>query len=98
MVKRNRELAFKFSQLDCMVCGSPHQVSGHHIISFGSRPDLDIEKNIIPLCWLCHREVHDNGLVFFVKKHGLENFLINRGFHFNAITRKWYLPVQESLI
>lgn len=77
--------------MDCEVCGSRHQVSGHHLISYKSRPDLDCERNMIALCFKHHREVHDIGLRRFAEKYELELTLIKRGFELNHITNKWFL-------
>lgn len=62
-------------------------VVGHHVISFGSRPDLDIAENMMPLCPQHHSEVHNMGTTRFVGKYGLRFYLIKKGFYFDE--GKW---------
>ena len=92
-LKRNKELAKKYSEMPCCICGSRKMVSGHHVISFKSRPDLDIDENIIPLCFKHHREIHDNGRNTFINKYAIQDMLFNRGFEFDTFTERWFLNV-----
>lgn len=85
---RDKKLAEAMSRKPCLVCSSTNSVVGHHILSFGSRPDLDNEQNVMPLCYMHHAEVHNIGLTSFVKKHSLSNEMTSRGFFFEL---KWRL-------
>lgn len=46
----------------CEKCGSNYMLETHHIKSKGSSGD-DIESNLICLCWICHRKVHNGNIV-----------------------------------
>lgn len=91
-IKRNKELAKRYSNMPCFICGSRNQVSGHHIISFASRPDLDVPENILPLCFTHHREIHDKGRDTFIKEQNIGHFLEMRGFEYDELGG-WYLNV-----
>lgn len=45
----------------CELCGCREGVQVHHIKSKGSGGG-DTPENLISLCWVCHRKVHD-GLI-----------------------------------
>ena len=46
----------------CWMCGSPHNVEGHHAIhGQGRRQVADRYGFIVPLCHLCHMRLHDHG-------------------------------------
>lgn len=86
---RNKELASEYTSKNCEACGSIHNVVGHHIISFKSRPDLDIPQNIMALCYICHNQVHTMGRDQFIRRYQLEKNLRNRGFYFDDYAKKW---------
>lgn len=44
----------------CIVCGRPNTIHIHHIVE-RSRGGLGIEKNLVCLCYRCHRILHDTG-------------------------------------
>lgn len=90
MSKRDKKLAKKFRGKPCCICGAPG--NGHHIISFGSRPSLDVENNIISLCSWHHSLVHQKGLTKFAEKYGLKEMLEFRGYYFDD---KWRYPSKE---
>lgn len=92
MPKRNKKLAEEFAKKPCAVCGSTYMVSGHHLITFKSRPDLDIKENLMPLCFTHHREIHDKGLNQFVVEHSLQMNMFGRGFGYSQLYGKWYWP------
>lgn len=79
----------------CYVCknvtGEHHlnNVVGHHLITFASRPDLDIPDNIIPLCVNHHSEFHSRGLGVMVVKYGMRSEMESRGFYYYRLTDKW---------
>ncbi len=87
--KRNQALAKKYRDMPCEVCGIEYAVSGHHLISFKSRPDLDIPQNIKALCVNHHSEIHSIGLRSFCSKYGLFNELDRRGFYYDETSRKY---------
>ena len=83
---RNKQLAEKFRQMNCIVCfRKPSE--GDHIKNFSGDSEKDIEENIWPLCRSCHIEKHSRGLKAFVEKHNLTEELLNRGFWFDG--EKW---------
>lgn len=83
---RDKKLAEKFSKMPCEICGTTESVAGHHIISFGSSPELDIEENMMALCFDHHALVHRIGTSKFIKLFCLENKMIERGFFYEG---KW---------
>ena len=83
---RDKKLAEKFSKMPCEICGTRLNVVGHHLISFGSSPELDIEENMMALCVDHHALVHRIGTSAFVKLFGLKDKMIERGFFFEG---KW---------
>ena len=47
----------------CEVCGKPGNVHVHHIRPIGfSRTGNDTPDNLISLCPICHRKVHDGNI------------------------------------
>lgn len=42
----------------CEICGKKTQTEKHHIKSKGSGGD-DTEENLIEVCRICHRKIHD---------------------------------------
>jgi len=84
MAKRDKNLANRFKGKPCFICEAPG--NGHHIISFGSRPDLDVPFNVMALCAYHHRLVHDKGLTYFAEKYNLKEELESRGFYYDD---KW---------
>ena len=42
----------------CEICGKYGQTEKHHIKTKGSGGD-DVEENLIEVCRICHRKIHD---------------------------------------
>jgi len=93
--KRNKKLAENFRGSPCIVCGSRNGSSGDHILTFGSRPDLDIGNNIWPLCFK-HHEEKGRGLTAFVERYSLAHELKGRGYWFDHVSNKWRYPNGNS--
>jgi len=45
----------------CEKCNSSYRLEAHHIKSKASGGG-DIKDNLICLCWICHRVVHDGNI------------------------------------
>ncbi len=91
-MKRDQALAEKYRNMNCQVCGSAKLVCGHHLISWGSSPELDRDFNLIALCLDHHQLIHTIGLTAFVYRFKLQAFMQHRGFEYNHISNKWYVP------
>lgn len=65
---KNKKLIDSFRGLPCAVCASTNSTVGHHIKSVGSGGD-DLPENLLPLCAIHHREIHDIGRDTFFKKY-----------------------------
>lgn len=89
MPKRDKELAMSHRGKPCIVCGSTLGSCGDHILTFGSRPELDKPFNMWTLCFKCHHIKGNIGLGPFVRKHKLENELLERGFYRCPFDGKW---------
>jgi len=90
MTKRNKKLAAEFQEMDCIICGSPHQVTGDHIIKFARTKMRDQEFNVWPLCAEHHQE-KDNELYLkrFVEKHNMSSELLSRGYYVCKSSKTW---------
>lgn len=53
----------------CEICGKRTQTEKHHIKSKGSGGD-DIEENLIEVCRICHRLIHDGKIDIRKEKKG----------------------------
>ncbi len=96
-MKRDRALAEKFRNMSCQVCGSTEYVCGHHLISWGSSPELDKEFNLIALCTSHHQLIHLIGLTAFLYRFKLQLNMQQRGFEFNHVSDKWFVPHELKL-
>lgn len=73
----NKALCKSYQGAPCIVCGKSGV--GHHVKSRGSGGD-DVESNLMTLCVVCHREVHDIGLTEFADKYTrVTRWLLNHG-------------------
>ncbi len=90
---RNKELAKSFKDKKCHLCERTRFTCGHHLISFKSRSDLDIKENMMCVCIHHHVEFHNKGLSFMVEKYNLQMEMIERGFFYCELTKKWRYPV-----
>ena len=80
-MKRDKELAKKFRSKKCIVCNESYGVTGHHVISYKSNPALDVEWNMIALCFTHHRLIHDIGVLSFLARYPeVYKELSSRGF------------------
>jgi len=95
---RDLELAEWYRTRKCLICGDSSRVSGHHILSYKSHPEYDKRFNILPLCFIHHREIHDIGLTAFNDKYLIDHILIDRGFEFCSIRNKWFFPIEKEQI
>ena len=96
-MKRDKELAERFRNMECEVCGSSEFVCGHHLISWGSSPELDREFNLVALCTNHHQLIHLIGLTAFVYRFKLQLWMQQRGFEYNHISDKWFVPYSLKL-
>jgi len=88
----NRDLLDQYQKMPCENCGSRKGVSAHHVHAKKSGGH-DIECNLIPLCFDCHRSCHDKGRTTFAKEnYPVFNWLNLNGWEFNEITNKWFNP------
>lgn len=93
--KRDKKLAESYRGQPCEICGQIYQTVAHHVISFKSRPDLDIPINLVALCPRHHREAHDRGAVTFVKTYPhFRHLLEDRGFQ--LFNNKLIPPIVEK--
>lgn len=53
----------------CEICGKKTQTEKHHIKSKGSGGD-DTEENLIEVCRICHRKIHDGKIKVRRKSDG----------------------------
>ena len=53
----NKKL-LKDKKKQCEICGKRGQTEKHHIKTKGSGGD-DVESNLIEVCRICHRKIHD---------------------------------------
>jgi len=65
--------------LPCCACGSTLRIEAAHIGPRGLGQKVD-DKNALPLCFWCHRELHEVGPVEFATKYGVD---------FPALIAKW---------
>lgn len=68
--KRDKKLLAKLRGEPCQICGKTDTV-GHHLKTVGSGGDDDI-LNLMVLCTLHHRMIHDIGHDSFFEKFGLD--------------------------
>lgn len=59
-----------YREKPCVVCGAIDGTVAHHIKTRGAGGN-DLRENLITLCALHHKEVHDIGTVTFFKKYGV---------------------------
>ena len=64
----NRKLLDSYQGKLCEACQKSHETTGHHIIPIGSGGD-DIVENLLCLCFICHRLIHDKPLEDFLEKN-----------------------------
>lgn len=57
--RSNAYMAFIRRQ-KCLICGRPDQIDAHHTES-GGIATKGSDFSCIPLCWICHRKLHDSG-------------------------------------
>jgi hypothetical protein len=94
---KDKKLAVEFRKMPCFICGGFNQVSGHHIFTTGSHPELvNIRMNIIPLCFNHHRDAHDmDSREVFIQTYGLEEMMLRRGFEINTLG-KWIVSHERK--
>ena len=86
---RDKTLAKLYKGNPCIICKNPGE--GDHILAYKGHGNLDVPENIWPLCRWHHIQKHSMGLSRFAEKYKLEDELINRGYWFCSIQRKWKL-------
>ena len=84
---RNKELAKKFKGQKCIVCNQPGE--GDHIKHFAGDSRKDVEDNIWCLCREHHVLKHTIGLNSFVRRYGLQEELLRRGFEWDDFYDGW---------
>lgn len=94
MAKRveNIKLCEKIRELPCEACGSSSLIECHHIVT-RARLGPDLEWNLMPLCYSCHRYWHDQPKTkFFEKFPSMIRNLIDRGFFWDNHFKKLVPP------
>lgn len=94
MVKNSRivdkKLCESYRGKPCIVCGK--SAVGHHIRTKGSGGH-DVKENLMPLCALHHKAVHDLGLTTFSRKFpNVSAWLEIHQWEFNELAQKWINP------
>lgn len=56
-------------ELCCCACGARPPSHPHHVRSRGAG---GLDKDVVPLCWLCHRAVHDHGTRFLEERYEVD--------------------------
>jgi 5-methylcytosine-specific restriction endonuclease McrA len=75
----------------CIICYTSNP-DPHHVKSKKSGGD-DVEANLMPLCRICHTQVHKIGLNRFADKYpSVKGWLLHYGWEINPISMKWFLP------
>lgn len=77
----------------CEVCGQPG--NGHHIKTIGSGGE-DVPDNLMVLCMIHHREIHDHGLNEFVKKYQLHSLMKSKNWAYDGHFGKWLRLTPEG--
>lgn len=86
----NRKLLDSYHFLPCLNCGERQGVVAHHIKTKKSGGH-DIPQNLMPLCFLCHFEVHSIGMTSFASQNAyIEHFLIEMGWEYSEFYNKWF--------
>jgi len=89
----NKKLCESYRGKPCLVCEKPSV--GHHIKTKGSGGD-DAPYNLMPLCFIHHRRVHDLGLTLFAKVFPMiAIYLIGHGWEYDHFLDKWTRSAQK---
>jgi hypothetical protein len=74
----NEALLKTYHDKPCYICGSNNRVAAHHRIK-RSKSRLDIESNLVPLCFDCHSAVEkdSSSFVYYLVKMGLNGNRVN---------------------
>ena len=74
----DEELLDVIRSISCICClATPSQP--HHVKSRGAGGD-DVAINLLPLCALCHYEIHKRGLVYMSEEYpGIREWLVLAG-------------------
>jgi len=89
---RNKEIAKKFREIPCLLCGKTRGTVGHHLLTVGAHPELvNDERNIVGVCMKHHLEFHALELHRMVIKYRLEKFMLLRDFIFIEYSNRWVL-------
>ena len=85
----DEELCKIYRQLPCLICGTRHEVCGHHIKSKGSGGD-DARYNLMPLCFNHHTEIHMIGLTKFCKRYASAKWhILDNGWKYCDVKKKY---------
>jgi 5-methylcytosine-specific restriction endonuclease McrA len=74
-----RTACFNRDDWRCMHCNNRNGLHPHHI-KFKSQGGEDVLHNIITVCWICHRAIHDGFLTCIQTNEGVK-FTRLRGWH-----------------
>ena len=61
MLKQLARMCFKRDDWKCRCCGNRQGLHPHHI-KFASQGGEDVLDNLITVCWICHRLIHEGKL------------------------------------
>ena len=86
---KNPKLLAEYRSKLCDVCNSNYLVSGHHIIHKGFGKQIDLPKNLIPLCIYCHEKVHRSQKAFAAGNEKYRIALEQREFYFCSFRNRW---------
>lgn len=87
----DNNLCKSYRGLPCAACGDIYGTVGHHIKSKGAGGD-DADYNLIPLCFIHHRLIHDKSInEFVIKFPHIADILKEKGWeYFNG---KWIFEI-----
>lgn len=90
MRHENKALVRALAALACEMCGAHSNNAAHHIVT-RARMGGDYPWNLMTLCFRCHREWHDKGLGWMLKKWShLLGRLHFRGFQYDENSGKLF--------
>ena len=67
--KQFGEHAEKIRGMRCCVCGKPPPSHPHHVVSRGAGGEA---RHQVPLCYLCHNELHTKGRQWMESTYGVD--------------------------
>ena len=78
----------------CICCGSTYGTVAHHVKSVGSGGSNN-PHNLMVLCFLSHRLVHDKGLWELSKNDNIYNWLSDNDWYIGEMENKWFHSLEN---